>query len=110
MRTEEIKDHQIAGFPQKAAHLSGQLAFLQNFIICAGLRKYNTSNIDVCDSFKKRKQVEIIKTGWPHGITIQISYIEQCRRWIISDGRESRLADEQEYIDSKGSKGERKLD
>ena len=66
--------------------------------------------VDVVDTLKKKRQVEIIKTGWPHGITIQVSYLPMCKSWIVSDGKRSRLVEDILSVEKEMSKISDNLD
>lgn len=92
MHQEKFQDHYIT-FPAGLGQDNGQLVLLEGFIILDWLRKYEQFYIDVWDAFQKG-QVEIIKTGWPHGVTIQVSFVDKCGKWMLSDGRRSRLIDD----------------
>lgn len=64
------------------------------------IRKYVTSYKDVRAAFKKKKQVEIVKTAYPHGVTLQVSYVAPCQQWIVADGiASSLLTDQQKQVE-----------
>ena len=54
--------------------------------------------------------MEIIKTGRPHGITIQVSYLPTCKSWIVSDGTRSCLIEDIAFVEKEAKEINDNLD
>jgi hypothetical protein len=48
--------------------------------------------LEIMGVIKEGRSIEIIKTEWPHGKELQVSYLPDYNRWIVSNGYVSLTA------------------